>query len=156
MELTTAEAKKRHSFNYVAYFEAQLYYQCVTCSAVVEPEMGYYCPECVKELSPNNRQQLFCCECKKPVIRKRDYFINEKHFVLHYPVNYLACQCQENLWIPFIKGHNSSIPRDPTTGVVKLTADNQYIWDICCAEPSQYNNNEDIYFINCQQHEHDL
>ena len=117
--------------------------------------MGH-CRKCRKALELKNRQQLFCCECKKPIIRKRDYFINEKHFVLHYPVNYLACQCQENLWIPFIKSHNSSIPRDPTTGVVTITADNQYIWDICCAEPSQYNNNEDVYFINCQQHEHDL
>ena len=103
-----------------------------------------------RELNPNNRQQL------QPIIRKRDYFINEKHFVLHYLVNYLACQCPENLWLPFIKVDNFSIPRDPDTGVVTLTADNMDIWAICCAEPSQYNNNEDIYFINCQQPEHDL
>ena len=157
MKLTTAEAKKRHSFNYFDYVEAQHYYQCVTCSTVVEPKMGHYCPECVKELDPNNRQQLFCCKCRQSIIRKRDYFINEKHFVLHYPVNYLTCQCQVNLWIPFIKDHNSSIPTDCTaTGVVMPTADNQYMWAICCAEPSQYSNNEDIYFINCQQREHDL
>ena len=109
MELTTTEAKKRHSFNYIEYFETQLYYQCVTCSKVVEHEMGY-CPDCIKELELNNRQQLFCCKCRQPVIHKRDYFINEKHVVSHYPVNYLACQCQENLWIPFIKNQNFSIP----------------------------------------------
>ena len=155
MELTTTEAKKRHAFNYIEYFEAQLYYECVTCSTIVEPEMGY-CSECVKELKPDNRQQLFCYECREPIIHRRDYFINEKHFVLHYPVNYLACQCQqENLWIPFRKIRNPS-KVDPTTGVVTLTADNMDIWVICCAEPSQYNNNEDIYFINCQQPEHDL
>ena len=151
MKLTTTEAKKRHSINYVEYVETQFYYQCVTCATVVEHEMGH-CKKCYKELNPNNRQQLFCCECEQPIIHKRDYFINEKHFVLHYPVNYLACQCPENLWVPFIKGYNSSIPTDPTTGVVTLTVDNIYVWDICCAEPSQYSNNEDIYFINdlCQ------
>ena len=40
MKLTTAEAKKRHSFNYFEYFDAQFYYQCVTCSTIVEPHMG--------------------------------------------------------------------------------------------------------------------
>lgn len=154
MELTTVEARKRHSFNYFEYFEAQLYYQCVSCAAVVESEMGY-CPECVEELDPNNRQQIFCCECRQPIIHKRDYFINEKHFVLHYPVNYLACECYKNLWIPFKEIRNPST-FDPTTGVVLLTLDNINIWTICCAEPSQYNNNEDIYFISCQQREHDL
>ena len=154
MKLTTVEAKKCHSFNYFEYVEAQAYYKCVTCSTVVEPEMGY-CPECVKELDPGNRQQLFCCECRQPITHKRDYFINENHFVLHYPVNYLVCQCQENLWIPFRKIPNPS-KFDPTTGVVTLTVDNMDIWAICCAEPSQYNNNEDIYFINCQQREHNL
>ena len=155
MELTTLEAKNRHSFNYFEYFDAQLYYQCVTCSTLVEPYMGH-CQKCRKELKPNNRQQLFCCECRQPIIHKRDYFINQKHCVSHYPVSYLICQCQENLWIPFIKGDNFSIPRDPTTGVVALTPDNIYIWTICCAEPSQYSNNEDVYFINCQQRERDL
>ena len=155
MKLTTTEAKKRPSINYVEYVETQFYYRCVTCATVVEHEMGH-CKKCHKELNPNNRQQLFCCECEQPIIRKRDYFINEKHFVLHYLVNYLACQCPENLWLPFIKVDNFSIPRDPDTGVVTLTADNMDIWAICCAEPSQYNNNEDIYFINCQQPEHDL
>ncbi|MYH79321.1 hypothetical protein F4009_10285 [Candidatus Poribacteria bacterium] len=76
MELTTTEAKKRHAFNYIEYFEAQLYYECVACSTIVEPEMGY-CPECVEELDPNNRQQLFCYECCQPIIHKSDYFINE-------------------------------------------------------------------------------
>lgn len=154
--LDTAEAKKRHSFNYVEYFEAQLYYQCLTCSTVVQPEMGHYCPKCVKELDPNNRQQLFCCECRcrQPIIHKSDYFINDKHFVLHYPVNYLACQCQGNLWIPFREISNPSTS-DPTTGVALLTLDKK-IWAICCAEPSQYSNNEDISFINCQLQEHDL
>ena len=157
MQLTTVEAKKRHSFNYVEYFEAQLYYQCLTCSTVVQPEMGHYCPKCVKELDPNNRQQLFCCECRcrQPIIHKSDYFINDKHFVSHYPVNYLACQCQENLWIPFREIPNPST-FDPTTGVALLTLENRKIWAICPAEPSQYNNNEDIYFINCQLQEHDL
>ena len=117
--------------------------------------MGH-CPECVEEVEPNNRLQLFCRECRKPITLKRDYFINDKRFVLHYPVNYLACECQENLWIPFIKNQNFSIPSDPTTGMVTLTVDNIEIWDVCCAEPSQYRNNEDIYFINCQRHEHDL
>ena len=155
MQLTTTEAKKRHFFNYFEYVETQRYYQCVACSTVVEPEIGH-CRECFEELDSNNRQQLFCCECRQPIIHKRDYFINDKHCVLHYPVNYLACQCPENLWIPFIKDQNFSIPSDPTTGVMTLTADNMYIWNICCAEPSQYRNNEDIYFINCQLHEHDL
>ncbi len=95
MKLSTVEAKKRHDFNYLEYFESQLYYQCVTCSTVVEPKMGY-CQECVEEIYPNNRQQLFCCECREPIIYKRDYFINDKHFVSHYPVNYLACQCEKN------------------------------------------------------------
>ena len=155
MKLTTTEAKKRHTFNYLEYLEGQFYYQCSTCATVVEPYMGH-CKKCRKELKSNNKQQLFCCACRQPIIRKRDYFINEKHFVLHYPVNYLACQCPENLWLPFIKVDNFSIPRDPTTGVVTLTVDNIYVWDICCAEPSQYTNNEDIYFINCQLQEHEL
>ena len=155
MKLTTAEAKNRHSFNFFEYFETQLYFQCVKCETVVKPEMGY-CSECVEELEPSNRQQLYCCECKKPIIHKSDYFINDKHVVLHYPVTYLVCQCQENLWIPFRKNQNFSIPEDPDTGLVTLTVDNTYIWSICCAEPSQYSNNEDIYFINCQQQEHDL
>ncbi|RKU08854.1 hypothetical protein C6503_22350 [Candidatus Poribacteria bacterium] len=152
MKLSTVEAKKRPSFNYIEYFETQLYYQCITCSTVVEPEMGY-CRECNAELNPNNRQQLFCYECRKPIIYKRDYFINKKHFVSHYPVNYLACQCPGNLWIPFIKNQNFS---DPATGLVRITVDNMYIWTICCAESSRYSNNEDIYFINCQQQEDDL
>lgn len=156
MELTTVEAKKRHSFNYFEYFEAQLYYQCVICSTVVEPEMGY-CSECVKEIDPNNRQQLFCCECKQPIIHKSDYFINDKHFVSHYPVNYLACQCEKNLWIPFRKIQNPSRPiLDATTGSLSVTLEHPYIWNICYAESSQYNNNEDIYFINCQLQEYDL
>ena len=155
MELTTTEAKKRPSLNYFDYVETQFYYQCVLCSTVVEHEMGH-CKKCSKELNPNNKQQLFCCACRQPIIRKRDYFVNENHFVLHYPVNYLVCQCPENLWVPFMKVHNSSIPRDPDTGVVTLTADNMDIWAICCAEPSQYTNNEDIYFINCQRQQHDL
>ena len=154
MELTTVEAKKRHSFNYSEYVETQFYYQCVKCVKVVEPEMGY-CPECVEELEPSNRQQLFCCECQQPITNKRDYFINEKNFVSHYPVNYLTCQCPETLWIPFKEIPNPST-FDPTTGVVLLTLENRKIWTICCAEPSQYSNNEDIYFINCQQQEHDL
>ena len=37
-----------------------------------------------------------------------------------------------------------------------ITLENVKIWAICCAEPSQYNANEDIYFINCQLQEHDL
>ena len=154
MQLTTAEAKKRHDFNYFEYFETYHCYQCVTCATVVEPEMGH-CPECVEEVEPNNRLQLFCRECRKPITLKRDYFINDKRVVSHYPVNYLACECQENLWIPFIKIRNPSA-FDPTTRVVTLTVDNMYVWAICCAEPSQYRNNEDIYFINCQRHEHDL
>ena len=155
MKLTTAEAKKRHSFNYFEYFETQLYYQCATCSTVVKPEMGNYCPECVKELYPNNKQQLFCCECRQPISHKSDYFINDKHVVLHYPVNYLACQCRENLWIPFKEISNPS-KFDPTTGAVLLTLENIKIWAICCAEPSQYSNNENVFFINCQKQEHDL
>ncbi len=154
MKLTTIEAQKRHSFNCIEYFESQLYYQCVTCSAIVEPKMGY-CSECVKELDPNNKQQLYCCECKKPIIHKSDYFINDKHVVLHYPVNYLACQCRENLWIPFKEISNPS-KFDPTTGAVLLTLENIKIWTICCAEPSQYSNNENVSFINCQKQEHDL
>ena len=149
MELTTVEAKKRHSFNYVEYFETQRYYQCVTCSTVVEPEMGY-CRKCVKKLELSDRQQLFCCECRQPINHKRDYFINKKHFVSHYPVNYLTCRCSENLWIPFREINN------PPTELELLTEDNRHIWTICCAEPSQYNKNEDVYFINCQQQEHDL
>ena len=158
MKLTTAEAKKRHSFNYVEYFETQLYYQCATCSTVVKPEMGSYCPECVKELDPNNKQQLFCCECRQPISHKSDYFINDKHFVSHYPVNYLACQCEKNLWIPFREISNPST-LDPTTGAALLTLENIKnikIWAICCAESSQYSNNEDISFINCQLQEHNL
>lgn len=31
-----------------------------------------------------------------------------------------------------------------------------YVWAICYAEPSQYSSNEEVYFINCQLHEHDL
>ena len=154
MELTTVEAKKRHSFNYFEYLETQFYYKCVTCSAVVKPEMGY-CPECVEELDPNNRQELFCCECREPIIYKRDYFINKKHFVSHYPVNYLACQCPENLWIPFREIPNPST-FDPTTGVALITLDNRKIWAICCAEPSQYSSNEEIYFIACRQQEQEL
>ena len=154
MKLSTIEAKKRHSFNYFEYFETQLYYECVTCSAVVEHKIGY-CPECVEDLDPNNRQQLFCCECKKPIVHKIDYFINKSSFVSHYPVNYLTCQCPENLWIPFREVPNPST-FDPTTGVALITLDNRKIWAICCAEPSQYSSNEDIYFINCQLHEHGL
>lgn len=155
MKLTTAEAKKRHSFNYFEYFGAQLYYQCNKCSTIVAPKRGAYCPECVEELDPKNKQQLFCCECKKPIIHKSDYFINDKHCVSHYPVTYLACQCQENLWIPFTEIPNPDT-YDKTTGITTLTVDNVNIWAICCAEPSQYSKNEDILFINCQQHERDL
>ena len=154
MKLTTAEAKKRHSFNYFDYVETQLYYQCVTCSTIVEPNREG-CPKCVEDLDPNNRQQLFCCECKKPIIHKSDYFINDKHVISHYPVTYLACQCQENLWIPFREISNLS-KFDPTTGAVLPTLENIKIWAICCAEPSQYSNNEDISFINCQVQKHDL
>ena len=149
MELTTVEAKKRHSFNYVEYFETQRYYQCVTCSTVVEPEMGH-CRKCVKKLELSDRQQLFCCECRQPINHKRDHFINKKHFVSHYLVNYLTCRCSENLWIPFIETDN------PYTGLELRTEDNRHIWTICCAEPSQYNKNEDVYFINCEHQEHDL
>ena len=155
MKLTTAEAKQCHSFNYFEYFEAQVYYQCNTCSMIVVPEMGAYCPECVEELNPNNRQQLFCCKCEEPIIHKSDYFINDKHLVSHYPVNYLACQCEKNLWIPFREISNPDT-FDPTTKVALFTLENVKIWAICCAEPSQYTNNEDVYFINCQQQEHDL
>ena len=49
MEITTVEAKKRHSFSYFEYFDTQFYYQCVKCATVVEPKMGG-CPECVKDL----------------------------------------------------------------------------------------------------------
>ena len=154
MEITTVEAKKRHSFSYFEYFDTQFYYQCVKCATVVEPKMGG-CPECVEDLEPSNRQQLFCYECRQPITNERDYFINENNLVSHYPVNYLTCQCPENLWIPFIEIPNPST-FDPTTGVTLITLDNMNIWAICCAEPSQYSNNEDIYFINCQQQEHDL
>ena len=155
MQLTTAEAKKRHSFNYVEYFEAQLYYQCAMCSTVVKPKMERFCPECIEELDPNNKQRLFCCKCGQPITHEVDYFINNKHFVSHYPVTYLTCQCSENLWIPFREISNPST-FDPTTGVAQITLENAKIWAICCAEPSQYNNNEDIYFINCQLQEHNL
>ena len=43
MKLTTTEAQKRHAFNYFEYVETQHYYQCVTCSTVVEPYMGLKC-----------------------------------------------------------------------------------------------------------------
>ena len=86
---------------------------------------------------------------------KSDYFINDKHCVSHVPVTYLACKCQENLWIPFRKKSNPDT-YDETTGITTLTVDNVNIWAICCAEPSQYSKNEDIFFINCQQHERDL
>ncbi len=155
MQLTTTEAEKRHAFNYFEYLEAQFYYQCAICSTVVEPEMDRFCPECLEELDPNNRQQLFCYECKEPIIDKGDYFINDKHFVSHYPVNYLVCQCPENLWIPFREIPNPST-FDATTGIALLTLENRKVWAICGAESSQYSNNEDIYFINCQLHEHNL
>ena len=148
MKLTTPEAQNCHRFNHFDYFEAQRYYQCIPCSTLVEPKMGH-CPECVKELDRNNKQQLFCFECKEPITHKRDYFINEAHFVLHYPVNYLICQCPENLWIPFREITNPEI-------VEVLTPENARIWAISCAEHSQYSNNEDIYFINCKKHEHNL
>ena len=155
MELTTVEAKKRHSFNYFEYFEPQFYYECLECATIVGSLLGH-CSECSKELEQNNQQQLFCSECRQPINEKRDYFINKKDFVSHLPVNYLKCQCPENLWLPFIKTNNPSTPIDPNTGVYLPTADNIDIWAICYAEPSQYNNNEDIYFINCQQQEHNL
>ena len=57
MKLTTTEAQKRHAFNYFEYVETQHYYQCVTCSTVVEPYMGH-CETCRKKLKPNNRQDV--------------------------------------------------------------------------------------------------
>ena len=90
MKLTTAEAKKRHSFNYFEYFVAQIYYQCNKCATIVEPKMRVYCPECVEELDPKNKQQLFCCECKKPIIHKSDYFINDKHLRFTLPCYLLS------------------------------------------------------------------
>lgn len=155
MKLTTVEAKKLHSFNYLDYFTTYFYYQCIGCSEIVEYFAGH-CPECTEKLDLNNRQQLFCCECRHPIEEKRDYIINERDLVSHSPVNYLKCQCSENLWIPFEKTDNFPIPVDPDTGIEELTEDNIEIWVNCCAEPSQYNNNEGIFFINCPQREQEI
>ena len=149
MELTTVEAKERHSFNYYEYFKPKFYYECLECATIVESLLGH-CSECLKELEQKNQQQLFCSECRQPINEKRDYFRNKKDFVSHLPVNYLKCQCPENLWIPFIKTNNFSESFDP------ISDDDIFIWTICCAEPSQYSNNADVYFINCQLKEHEL